>query len=65
MNFFLKKLLLPIVRRRLAKKLATEKEAIIKVVNEKVDLPKMDEEQEKEFFDKLYEAILVVVDVFL
>lgn len=66
MEAAMKKFLIKFGLRRLKSALKKEryKEAFVKAVNKRVDIPKLDESQERKLFNSLYKSIVdALVDV--
>lgn len=60
MKWFLN-LLLPKIKIFLICKLINEKDEIIKIINTKIDIPHLDEEEEKELLHQVYDCIFQVI----
>ena len=58
------KFLVPTVRKYILQKLEAKKDEIIKFINDKINLPKLNEEQEKELLEGIYDVILAVLKAF-
>ena len=47
------------------KVLVTKKEEIITFLNKKIDLPKLDEKEERKLLNNIYEVLIMLVDKIL
>jgi hypothetical protein len=63
MKKFLLNILKPIVKSQAVKYIEDEKnkEKIVKFINEKLDLPNMDEAAEEKLLDQIYDALKVAI----
>lgn len=55
---FLIKLIFPTIKDFLINQIEENKDLLIKTINYSIDIPKMDEAKEKEFFETIYYNIL-------
>lgn len=59
----LAKLLLPTLRKMLVKKLEENQDKYVAIVNSKLNIPNLDEEQEKKMFDSIYDALQEILNI--
>ena len=63
MKKWLAMLLLSTFRNILVEKLENNKELFITIINKKLNIPKLDEEQEKKLFTSIYDGLISVIEL--